>query len=128
MKAAKIPVGQVISSDYCRAYNTAQIAFGKYTKNSNLNFLPCVDCTPEDYKEYSRRVSPLLSSVPAAGTNTFLVGHDDPFQGVTMDLLPPDGIYPDPMGVAYVVKPMSNGKFELLAKLLPTQWRILAGF
>ena len=45
-----------------------------------------------------------------------------------MDLLPPDGIYPDPMGVAYVVKPMSNGKFELLAKLLPTQWRILAGF
>ena len=128
VKAAKIPVGQVISSDYCRAYNTAKIAFGKYTKNSNLNFLPCDDCTPEDYKEYSRRVSPLLSSVPAAGTNTFLVGHDDPFQGVTMDLLPPDGIYPDPMGVAYVVKPMSNGKFELLAKLLPTQWRILAGF
>ena len=128
VKAANIPVGQVISSDYCRAYNTAQLAFGKYTKNSNLNFLPCVDCTPEDYTEYSRRVSPLLSSVPAAGTNTFLVGHDDPFQGVTMDLVPPDGIYPDPMGVAYVVKPMGNGKFELLAKLLPTQWRVLAGF
>jgi len=118
----------VISSDYCRAYNTAQLAFGKYTKNSNLNFLPCVDCTPADYKEYGRRVSPLLSTKPAAGTNTFLVGHDDPFQGVTMGVEPPKGIYPDPMGVSYVVKPMGNGKFQLVAKLLPTQWAALAKF
>ena len=128
VKAARIPVGQVISSDYCRAYNTAQLAFGKYSKNSNLNFLPCVDCTPADYKEYARRVSPLLSAKPAAGTNTFLVGHDDPFQGVTMGVEPPKGIYPDPMGVAYVVKPMGNGNFKLVAKLLPTQWAALAQF
>ena len=128
VKAARIPVGQVISSDYCRAYNTAQLAFGRYTKNSNLNFLPCVECTPQDYKEYSRRVSPLLSAKPASGTNTFLVGHDDPFQGVTMDVEPPNGIYPDPMGVSYVVRPMGNGKFQLVAKLLPTQWRALAQF
>ena len=128
VKQARIPVGQVISSDYCRAYNTAQLAFGRYTKNSNLNFLPCVECTPEDYREYAARVSPLLSAKPAAGTNTFLVGHDDPFQGVTMAVEPPNGIYPDPMGVSYVVKPMGNGKFELVAKLLPTQWRTLAQF
>ena len=128
IKSARIPVGEVISSDYCRAYNTAQLAFGKYTKNSNLNFLPCVDCTPADYKEYGRRVSPLLSTKPAAGTNTFLVGHDDPFQGVTMGVEPPKGIYPDPMGVSYVVKPMGNGKFQLVAKLLPTQWAALAKF
>ena len=128
IKAARIPVGDVISSDYCRAYNTAQLAFGKYTKNSNLNFLPCVDCTPQDYKEYANRVSPLLSAMPASGTNTFLVGHDDPFQGVTMGVMPPDGIYPDPMGVSYVVKPLGNGQFELVAKLLPTQWRALAQF
>ena len=128
IKTAQIPVGQVISSDYCRAYNTARLAFGKYTKNSNLNFLPCVDCTPEQYKEYYRRVSPLLSQKPAAGTNTFLVGHDDPFQGVTMQVEPPKGIYPDPMGVAYVVKPLGNGNFKLIAKLLPTQWRVLSQF
>lgn len=128
VKQARIPVGQVISSDYCRAYNTAQLAFGRYTKNSNLNFLPCVECTPEDYRNYAARVSPLLSAKPAAGTNTFLVGHDDPFQGVTMAVEPPNGIYPDPMGVSYVVKPMGNGKFELVAKLLPTQWRTLAQF
>ena len=128
VKAARIPVGDVISSDYCRAYNTAKLAFGKYTKNSKLNFLPCVECTPQDYKKYAQRVSPLLSAKPASGTNTFLVGHDDPFQGVTMPVVPPDGIYPDPMGVSYVVKPMGNGKFELVAKLLPTQWAALSQF
>ena len=128
VKAAGIPVGQVISSEYCRAYNTADLAFGRYTKNSNLNFLPCVDCTPQDYKEYAARVSPLLSATPDAGTNTFLFGHDDPFQGVTMGVEPPKGIYPDPMGVAYVAKPLGNGNFQLVAKLLPTQWGALAQF
>ena len=43
IKAANIPIGDVISSDYCRAYNTADLAFGRYTKNSKLNFLPCVE-------------------------------------------------------------------------------------
>ena len=126
IKAAGIPVGDVISSDYCRAYNTADLAFGTYTKNSNLNFLPCVECTPEDYKEYAARVAPLLSAKPEAGKNTFLVGHDDPFQGVTMPVIPENGIYPAPMGVAYVAKPLGDGKFDLVAKILPDQWQTLA--
>ena len=126
IKAAGIPVGDVISSDYCRAYNTADLAFGTYTKNSNLNFLPCVECTPKDYEEYAARVSPLLSAKPQAGKNTFLVGHDDPFQGVTMPVIPENGIYPAPMGVAYVAKPLGDGKFDLVAKILPNQWQTLA--
>jgi phosphohistidine phosphatase SixA len=126
IKAAGIPVGDVISSDYCRAYNTADLAFGTYTKNSNLNFLPCVECTPEDYKEYAKRVAPLMSAKPEAGKNTFLVGHDDPFQGVTMPVVPTNGIYPAPMGVAYVAKPLGDGKFELVAKIQPSQWQALS--
>ena len=126
IKAAGIPVGDVISSDYCRAYNTADLAFGTYTKNSNLNFLPCVECTPKDYEEYAARVSPLLSAKPEAGKNTFLVGHDDPFQGVTMPVIPENGIYPAPMGVAYVAKPLGDGKFDLVAKILSNQWQTLA--
>ena len=128
IKAASIPIGDVISSEYCRAYNTAKLAFGKYTKDSSLNFLPCVECTPKDYKEYAARVSPLLSAIPASKTNTVLVGHDDPFQGVTMSVEPSNGIYPAPMGVSYVVKPMGDGTFQLVAKLLPSQWQALAQF
>ena len=126
VKAAGIPVGDVISSDYCRAYNTAELAFGTYTKNSNLNFLPCVECTPEDYKEYAKRVTPLMSAKPEAGKNTFLVGHDDPFQGVTMPIVPVNGIYSEPMGVAYVAKPLGDGSFEMVAKILPNQWQSLS--
>lgn len=126
IKAAGIPVGEVISSDYCRAYNTAELAFGTYTKNSNLNFLPCVECTPEDYKEYAKRVAPLMSVKPEVGENTFLVGHDDPFQGVTMPIVPTNGIYPAPMGVAYVAKPLGDGGFELVSKILPNQWQALS--
>ena len=128
IKAAGIPVGNVISSEYCRAYNTADLAFGTYTKDSNLNFLPCVECTPEDYNKYSERVSPLMSAQPEDGKNTFLVGHDDPFQGVTMPIVPSNGIYPAPMGVAYVAKPLGDGKFNLVAKILPKQWQELAEF
>ena len=126
IKAAGIPVGDVISSDYCRAYNTADLAFGTYTKNSDLNFLPCVECTPVDYENYAKRVAPLMSAKPEAGKNTFLVGHDDPFQGVTMPLVPINGIYPAPMGVAYVAKPLGDGNFELVAKILPNQWQALS--
>ncbi len=126
IKAAGIPVGDVISSDYCRAYNTADLAFGAYTKNSDLNFLPCVECTPEDYKNYAKRVAPLMSAKPEDGKNTFLVGHDDPFQGVTMPVVPTNGIYPAPMGVAYVAKPLGDGNFELIAKIEPDAWPALA--
>ena len=125
---ANIPVGDVVSSEYCRAYNTAELAFGKFTKDSNLNFLPCIECTAKDYQDYAARISPLLSKKPASGVNTFLVGHDDPFQGATMLVEPPNGIYPAPMGVSYVVKPMGGGKFTLVAKLLPSQWQSLAQF
>jgi phosphohistidine phosphatase SixA len=128
VKAANVPIGNVVSSEYCRAYNTADLAFGKYTKDSKLNFLPCVECTPEDYKEYAGRMSALLSAKPESGVNTFLVGHDDPFQGATMFVEPPNGIYPAPMGVSYVIKPMGAGKFTLVAKLLPSQWHSLAQF
>ena len=126
IKAAGIPVGDVISSEYCRAYNTADLAFGRYTKNSNLNFLPCVECTPEQYQEYAMRLQPLMSAKPEAGKNTFLVGHDDPFQGVTMPIIPENGIYPAPMGVAYIAKPLGDGKFDLVAKINPNQWQSLA--
>nr|WP_299413158.1 histidine phosphatase family protein [Acaryochloris sp. IP29b_bin.148] len=41
----KIPVDQVITSEYCRAWKTADLAFGKHEKNPKLNFLPFEDYT-----------------------------------------------------------------------------------
>lgn len=111
----KIPVGEVITSEYCRAWQTAELAFGRYEKDSALNFLPFEDYTDAQVEEMKANVTPLLTAVPESGTNTVIVGHDDIFEAAT-------GIYPDPQGIAYVLKPDDSGNFELVANVLPEEW------
>ena len=113
-----IPVGDVIASEYCRAWQTADLAFGTHAKNAKLNFLPFEDYTDEQVEEMKTNVTPLLTAAPAEGTNTVIVGHDDIFEAAT-------GIYPDPQGIAYVLTPDGNGGFELQANMLPEEWAAL---
>ncbi|MGD1904954.1 MAG: tandem-95 repeat protein [Leptolyngbyaceae cyanobacterium] len=112
---SEIPFGDVITSDYGRAVETAAIAFGEYQKDSALNFLPFEDYTDEQIEEMRANVTPFLTEVPEDGTNTIIVGHDDLFEAGT-------GIYPDPQGIAYVLTPDGNGSFEIIANLLPEEW------
>ncbi|MEM6560366.1 MAG: histidine phosphatase family protein [Planctomycetota bacterium] len=117
-RALEIPVGDVISSEYFRAWQTADLAFGRYEKNAALNFFPAEDYTDEQFAVMRERVMPLMVAVPEDGVNTVIVGHDDPFEAVT-------GIYPDPQGVAYVVKPTGDS-YELLARVPSEIWTDLA--
>ncbi|PZD72628.1 hypothetical protein C1752_03464 [Acaryochloris thomasi RCC1774] len=117
-KEKNIPVGEVITSEYCRAWKTADLAFGQHTKNSKLNFLPFEDYTDAQVEEMKANVTPLLTATPADGKNTILVGHDDIFEAAT-------GIYPDPQGIAYVLTPDGSGAFELQANVLPDEWATL---
>ena len=110
-----IPVGEVISSEYCHAWQTAELAFGRYEKNAKLNFLPFEEYTDAQVEEMKANVTPLLTAVPASGQNTVIVGHDDIFEAAT-------GIYPAPQGMAYVLTPDGNGGFELVANMLPEEW------
>lgn len=110
-----IPVGEVITSEYCRAWKTAGLAFGEYNKNPALNFLPFEDYTEAQVEEMKTNVMPLLTAEPESGTNTVIVGHDDIFESATE-------IYPAPQGIAYVVKPDGNGGMELVANMLPEEW------
>ncbi|WP_072066128.1 hypothetical protein, partial [Crocosphaera watsonii] len=118
---SEIPVAQVITSDYGRAVETAAIAFGEYEKNSDLNFLPVEDYTPEDIEEMRANVTPFLTAVPEDGTNTVIVAHDDLFEAGT-------GIYPDPQGIAYVIDPDGgqDGGLQVVANLLPEEWAALS--
>ncbi|MDJ0798630.1 MAG: hypothetical protein QNJ51_17725 [Calothrix sp. MO_167.B12] len=73
--------------------------------------------TPEQVAQMKALVNPMLIAVPPKGKNTAIVGHDDIFEAAT-------GIYPDPQGMAYVVRP--NGKsFQLIANVLPNEWEKL---
>lgn len=114
-RALGIPVGRVLSSQYCRAWQTADLAFGRYEKNPDFNFLPFEEYTEAQMAEKRARVRPHFAEMPEPGTNTVIVGHDDPFEAAT-------GIYPEPMGVTFVMKPDGNGGFEILGSIAPDTW------
>ncbi len=112
--ALEIPVGDVISSEYCRAWQTADLAFGRFEMTDKLNFAPAEDYTDADIAMMRDGVTPLISQMPEAG-NLVIVGHDDPFEAAT-------GIYPEPQGVAYVIAPDGNGGFEVMGRIGPDDW------
>lgn len=114
-ETSEIPVGSVTTSEYCRAWATAALAFGEYQKDPALNFLPFEDYTDEQVEEMKANVIPLLTAMPESNTNNIIVGHDDIFESAT-------GIYPAPQGIAYVVKPDGNGGLEIVANMLPEEW------
>ncbi|EFL88084.1 histidine phosphatase family protein [Ahrensia sp. R2A130] len=113
-----LPVGALYSSQYCRAWQTARLAFGTPVKTAALNFEPAEDFTPEQMEAMRGRVIPFLTTAPADGTNTVIVGHDDPFEAAT-------GIYPEPQGVAYILKPRTNGEFDIIGSIKPSDWNDL---
>ena len=115
----EIPVGTIITSEYCRAWKTANLAFGRVDKKDNrLNFLPFENYTDQQMLLMKTMVMPLLSDLPADGLNTVIVGHDDLFEAAT-------GIYPEPQGIAYVLKPDGEGSFILISNMLPKEWNQL---
>ena len=114
-EANDIVIGEVITSEYCRAKDTATLAFGGYTKvNDDLNFLPFEDYTDEQLDTYHDRIAPMLSEGIKTG-NKVIVGHDDPFEATT-------NIYPDPQGTAYVLQPNEGDSYEIIAKMQPNDW------
>lgn len=117
-EALAIPVGEVFASQYCRAWQTADLAFGQYEQVPGLNFAKAEEYTPEQVAQMRAGIMPYLTEVPAAGLNTIVVGHDDVFEAAS-------GIYPEPQGIGFVLKPDGQGNFEILAKLAPDQWAAL---
>lgn len=118
-EASQITVGEVYSSEYCRAWQTADLAFGQYEKTADLNFAPAEEYTEAQVAQMRDGLLPYLTAVPAAGTNTVIVGHDDVFDAVT-------GIYPAPQGIAFIVTPDGSGGFDIVADMLPDEWEQLA--
>ena len=115
----EIPVGDVFSSEYCRAWQTADLAFGSYKKTADLNFEAAQDYTETQIETMRANVTPHLGRVPDEG-NTILVGHDDPFEAAT-------GIYPEPKGVIFVIRPKGERAFEVLGSVAPGDWDAIGG-
>lgn len=109
-----IEVETVLASQYCRAWQTAEIAFGMSEELPALNFEPAEAYTDAQLDAMRVRVAPLITADVPAGKVRIIVGHDDPFEAVT-------GIYPEPQGVAYVLR--SDGtEIEVLGHIAPDGW------
>ena len=91
------------------------MAFGKYEKKEVFNFLPHEDYSKEQMTVMKKRVTPYLATKHKLKGNLVIVAHDDPFEAAT-------GIYPEPMGVCFVVQPLGDNNFRILGQISPKEW------
>jgi phosphohistidine phosphatase SixA len=118
IRRLKIPIGQVLSSEYCRARETAQhMELGPVTATREImntraaEFVGGLDAVTE-------RVRRALATPPKAGTNTVLVAHGNLMRAAS-------GAYTGEGGAA-VFAPQKEGGFRLVAQLMPEDWERLA--
>jgi broad specificity phosphatase PhoE len=109
----RIPVGTVTTSPFCRTKDTAKLAFGRFTVDNDLYF--AIGADVGETKRFTESLQRRLSTPPAQASNTVIVSHSANLREAT-------GIWPKPEGVAYVFRPLSGGKFEAIAMILPEDW------
>jgi len=113
IKAAGIPIGEVSASPMWRCRDTAELMFGHHTTN--------VDLFRRGAASREARVR-LLSTLPKTGTNTILVTHQDVLLPIVA------GLRREQLreGEAFIVRPLGDGKYEVLAQAKLEHWRALA--
>jgi len=111
IRELRIPVGSVLASPFCRTVETATLAFGKAEKSMDLRGWGTSNTDPNRYVPLRKH----LGRAPAAGTNTMLVGHGNPFRAIAG---PPHLME----GEAAVIRPLGGEKFEIVARISVEQW------
>jgi phosphohistidine phosphatase SixA len=104
-----IPVGQVWSSEYCRARDTAMLAFGE------ADVTPDLTGFPDELRE--QRIAALrqmLSTPPEPGTNTVLVAHGFNISNTANITIEE--------GEAAIFASLGEDSFKLVARVLPDDW------
>jgi len=106
-RARGIPIGRVLSSQWCRCLETARLAFGSVEPWPPLNsFFDDRSREPEQ----TQAVRAVAGERPAAG-NLVLVTH-----GVNISAL--TGVLPAP-GETAILTPQGNGMFGVAGRLAP---------
>lgn len=111
-KSSNIPVGNVLSSIFCRCSNTAKIAFGKVETIIDITSIQGV--TPEERTRRINGIRKLLNTVPNPGTNTTMVAHKWMFKDATGLLLSE--------GEAAIFKPQEGDAARFIRRVKPEEW------
>jgi phosphohistidine phosphatase SixA len=112
LKQRKIVIERVLSSPYCRAQETAALAFPEAPRAPADMLSYSLALPPTDAVLAAAEVSKALSAMPNQGANTVLVGH-------TSNLKDAAGIWPKKEGGAVVFRPDGQGGFKLIGTIDP---------
>jgi phosphohistidine phosphatase SixA len=115
-QSMNIPVGEVLASPFCRAWQSADLSFGRHVKVDGLKLPPSKDYTNADMAAMRATLAPLLAKAPASGTNTVIMAHDDNMPAV-------GGPEIKTQGEALVIRPEGKGGFTVIASIQPGNWR-----
>jgi len=120
MRALRIPVGKVLASEYCRAWQTARLMdLGPVTRTRRIMNMRAV-AHAGGREAVIRRARSVLAEPPPEGTNTVIVGHGNLMRAAT-------GAYAGEGGSGvYAPRADSAQGFELVAELSPEDWLRLA--
>ena len=114
----KIPVGRVLSSEYCRTRETALLMdIGPVQPTREIMNMRVVEMVG-GAEAVIQRAKQHLGRPPIPGTNTVIVAHGNLMRAAT-------GEYTDEAG-AGVFEPLGAGRFQLVALLAPENWELLA--
>jgi broad specificity phosphatase PhoE len=72
-----IPLIEVLASPSCRAWQSADLSFGRHTRVDGLNLPPSKDYSEVDKKAMRDTLLPLLAKAVPTGTSTVIMAHDD---------------------------------------------------
>ena len=111
VKRLKIPIGEVLASPFCRTMETARLAFGKARATNDVRGGPLRADDPKRYEPLRL----LLGTKPAAGTNTVLSSHGNPFRAVAGPPYLAEG-------EIAIVRPEGGDKFSVIARIRLTDW------
>jgi broad specificity phosphatase PhoE len=119
IRYAGIPVGQVLTSKYNRAYETAVIAgFEEIEKTADITEGGLV-VSPNENNRRVQAFRKLLGTAPRAGTNTILITHKPNI----VDALGKDW-FDVKEGEASVFRP-DNGSYKLIARVQMEEWPLI---
>lgn len=113
IKTLGIPIGEVYSSPFCRATESAQLAFGHFNIDNDLFY--AIQASPKERQRLSKMLQVHLSTPPDTGRNTVIVAH-------SANLKEAIGVWPKPEGVVFVFAPQPGGSYRILARITPEEW------
>lgn len=118
IRRLQIPVGRVLSSEYCRTRQTAELlGLGPVVPTRAIMNMLVAEMVG-GREAVIERAQRELGRAPKPGTNTVLVAHGNLMQAAS-------GAYPGEAG-AGVFAPLGGKAFRLVGMLEPDQWQQLA--